>query len=55
MSAMEPKSDSVPNESDNIMTSTATEAVNKMTRIVSNEEASPTTETKTDEGIGMIL
>ena len=69
MSAMEPKSDSVPNESENTITSETTEIVETLTvsptggatdtkhdvisRAVPNDETPPMTEMKTDEGDGM--
>ena len=71
MSTMEPKSDSIPNESENTITSATTETVNTLNvsptgsakgtehdaaaQTVSNDEVSPTTEMKTDEGDGMNL
>ena len=71
MSKMEPKTDSIPNESENVITSTTTETMDTLNvsptgdakvtehdaapRTVSNNTASPTTEMKTDEGDGMNL
>ena len=71
MSAIQPKSDSVPNEFEIITTSATTEAVNTLNvspirgatdtkhdtilPAVPNDEVSPTTEMKTDEGDGMSL
>ena len=71
MSKMEPKTDSEPNESEHVITSTTTETVDGLNvtptgdaqgteqdiaaRTVSNDTASPTTEMKTDEGDGMNL
>ena len=69
MSTMETKSDSVANESEDIMTSTSTEREDTLNGTptgtavgieydtaaltVSNDKVSPTTEMKTDEGDGM--
>ena len=69
MSAMEQKSDSVSNESEDILTSTATETKDtpnvsppipvvesgndEAPRTVSNDDTPPMTEIKSDEGDGM--